>query len=216
MLAAALQYCPGTNLTAEIPQGQPNSSEQTCWGQQSLSSTESPALWTWEENCMWLVCDEATHLKDNISACRSVCSWQWSLCTVLGVLLCFSMDTWTGGWHSLFLALLGQLIHLLFLAGFTRSNPQFLGREGIQETEKDIGVMSKGSKLEHQHEHGRFQYRAVCLTRVQSFRQVCFAKDSVFSSIRVWWQKSQPSSHENVSIFTIKKPPVTEKIFFFF
>lgn len=48
------------------------------------------------------------------------------------------MDTWTGGWHRLFRALVGQLIHLLFLAGFSRSNPQFLGREGIQETEKDI------------------------------------------------------------------------------
>lgn len=74
------------------------------------------------------------------------------------------------------LALVGQLIHLLFLAGFTRSNPQFWGREGIQESEKDIGVTSKGSKLELQHEHGRFRYRAVCLTLAQSFRQVCFCK----------------------------------------
>lgn len=95
------------------------------------------------------------------------------------------MDTWAGGWHSLFLAPVGQLIHLLSLAGFTRSNPQFLGRAGIQDTEKDIGVTSKGSKLECQHEHGRFQYREVCLTLVQSFRQVHFAKDLVFFCIRV-------------------------------
>lgn len=94
------------------------------------------------------------------------------------------------------LALVGQLIHLLFLAGFTRSNPQFWGREGIQESEKDIGVTSKGSKLELQHEHGRFRYRAVCLTLAQSFRQVCFWKGLLFC-IRVWWQKSQPSRHEN-------------------
>lgn len=47
MLAATLQYYLDTNLTVEIPQGQPNSSVQICWGHQSLSSIDSPALWMW-------------------------------------------------------------------------------------------------------------------------------------------------------------------------
>lgn len=66
------------------------------------------------------------------------------------------MDAWTGGWHSLFLALVGQLMHLLCLEGFTISNPHFSGRARIQEAENYIGAMSKGSKTEHQQEHGRF------------------------------------------------------------
>lgn len=74
---------------------------------------------------------------------------------VLGV-PCYSMDTWTGGWHSLFHALVGQLIHLLCLAGFTISNPHFSGRAKIQEAENYIGVMLEGSKTKHQHERRRF------------------------------------------------------------
>lgn len=100
----------------------------------------------------------------------------------------FSATPWTRGLvggTACSLPLVGQLIHLLGLAGFTRSNPRFLGRAGIWETEKDIGMTPKGSELEHQCEHGRFQCRAVCLTLVQSFRQVCFAKDSVFFCTRV-------------------------------
>jgi len=93
---------------------------------------------------------------------------------VLGV-PCYSMDTWTGGWHSLFLVFVGQSIRLLCLAGFTICNPHLLGRARIQEVNY-IGAMSKGSKTKHQQEHRRFDSRTVCLAPALSFKQVHFAE----------------------------------------
>lgn len=159
MLVAALQYRLNTYLPVQSHQGKPNRSAQICWSNQGLTSIDSPAPWTWEENYIWIIWDAATQLKNNIYACRRVCSWERSLCMVRGV-PCYSMDTWTGGWHSLFLALVGQLIHLLCLAGFTISNPRFLGRPRIQEAKNYIGAMLKGSKTKHQHEHGRFWFQS--------------------------------------------------------
>lgn len=101
--------------------------------------------------------DHLSHTENNIYVCRSVYIWEWSLCAVLGA-PSYSIDMWTGGWHSLFLALVGQLIYLLCLAGFSISNLQFSGRARIQEAETSTGA--KRSKADYQDEHGRFWFKS--------------------------------------------------------
>lgn len=97
--------------------------------------------------------------------CRHVFSWERSLYVVHGV-SCYSVDTWMGGWHSLFLALLGQLIHSLSSASF------WDGQTG--KAENYTGTVSKRSKTNVNMEG--FESRAVHQAPTLSFRQVQFAK----------------------------------------
>lgn len=185
MLAATLQCWLDACLLVQIPQGRSNRSVQIRWSNQVLTSIDSPAPWMWEENCIWIIW--ATQLENNIYACRSVCIWKRSLCAVLGA-PSYSMDMWTGGWHSLFLALVGQLICLLALLGRFFNKQPTVFRKG-----KDSGSRKLYWSKRVQSWLPRWA-RKVLIQEQSAWHWHCLSdqcilqKDSVFCDIRVWWQ----------------------------